>query len=554
MEKNTTKEKDNTIVFEESKDSLLRVALKRREADDILGAMRILRRAELKYPEDTDVAEGIVQILVEDMGLVDAAEEELFDRIAAMEKPSWHLVYLLSGLYYYLGETQRLESLLSSTRFPWERIERMTQEPRLKVESGAIRTKKSDNPLRDIARQLMDTYSEYKIVELLDKLKKEPNKYIDGLRVLAYRALLKHQLPIVKTLTEEMLQVNEQSPYAAVFSTVTATLEGDMEKADRYRQMTIASVADGSCNVPFIDLIMRMTPGQGTIAYFEERCNLDPFDGDALVTLAELYGNEGYLEDALACVLDALTLYPKDSVALYVQQELAQCKKRTHFILAPWITPQSHFRWQNDIDVWLDHAEQMDVAKAAKSAFSRKNFSASINWLFQGQDWSRQSRAAEIIAAAPQGRQFLRQQLLKDVPESVKIDFLCLLLHYESKRTYLVRHDEDFDAFRLNVLPQGPLADAYYRAVAVLYMQDREVDEFALASSYEQLSAKYLEAQKSESPEVFAKYGNLRVMAGVLLYMTKPGNLRSQTACADAVLTDDKDLRKYYSFYVTGNR
>lgn len=553
MEKDNAKDKDNTIVFEESKDSLLCVAQRRRLADDLLGALRILRRAEAKYPQDTDVAECIEQILVEDMGLIDSAEEELFDRLAAAEKPSWQLVYLLGGLYFYLGETRRLESLLAATGFPWERIEETEQEPRLRIESGAGRDKQDDIQMREIERLLMRTCSKNEIAETLQSLKKDPDRYIDGLRVLAYRALLKYQLPAVKLLTDEMLTVNAQSPYSAAFCTAIATLEGDSEKAETYRKTVLARITEEDCDVPFIDAVMRMTPGQGTILYFEERCDLDPFDTGALVTLAELYGNEGYLEDAQSCVLDALTLHPKDAVALQVQQELAQCKTKTHFILMPWVGSQSNFRWQDDVDAWLENVAQMDPVKAAKTAFSRKNFSASINWLFQGQDWNRQAQAAEILAVMPQGRQFLRQQLLKDVPRSVKIDNLCLLLHYENKRTYLVREEDEFDAFRLSILPQGPLTDAYYRAVAVLYMQNRQVDEFALASSYERLSGLYLDARKSVPPEVFEKYGSMRTLAGILLYLTKPDTLRSQTACADAVFTGDKEFRKYYSFFITGN-
>ena len=544
------------LQFKADKTTCLESADRAGREGHLLQAMALLRRAEELDPHDFDIKSRIAAMLV-GMELPDMAEDLLFAYVACERKPPREAYLLLLHLLLDGGEYLLAEGVITETLDA-------SDDP-MALLTELYRLIEKDHLAEPNLRLLGDEYTLERVEELAAAGKREEAErtartlsrrafLTEGLRTVAAYACLDGDTDAAERLGLELIGNNPSDAYASAVLLAVCREREDEPAAERYRAPAARVMPRSERDAGCLDDLMRLAGGPEATAYFERRLADEPFDGDLLLTLAELYANAGRCAYARRLLGDLLAVYAGDSAARYLARQLSDAKEGVPadppFDITLGLQPDEQERRLACIEAWLS-AGRSDKA-AARAAYADPRIEEAIGWLFQSDRWEVQAAAAGILAAHAKGRKLLREQLVTDIPPLLKRDYVYYLLRHDSDRSIALIARGTFKIVRPdNRTVTGPLPEVYWLAYATLAVYDEDEEEVRLVKAYAELSAAYNDAE-SAAPDRMAEYGSRDVLTALLLYLSRVGPFRSQEESAAAAHVRRKALKAYHSFYILG--
>lgn len=545
------------LQFKADKTAYLESAEKADREDNPLQAMALLRRAEELDPHDFDIKSRMAAVLI-GMGLPDIAEDLLFSYVACERKPPREAYLLLLHLLLDGGEYLLAEGVITETVGAGDDPMALLTEL-----YGLIEKERYEGPN---LRLLGDGYTLNRVEELAAAGKREeaertartlahcPALLTEGLRTVAVYACLDGDTDDAERLGLELIGNNPADAYAAAVLLAVCREREDAPAAERYRALAARVEPRGERDAEYLDDLMRLAGGPEAAVYFEKRLAVEPYDGDLMLTLAELYANEGRCMRARRLLSDLLSVYAGDSAAQYLAQRLSDAEEGVPadppYDITLGLQPDEQARRLATIAAWLA-AGRSDKA-AARAAYADPRIAEAVGWLFQSDRWELQAASAGILAEHAKGRKLLREQLMTEIPPLLKRDYVYYLLRQSPDRNVALITCGTFKIVCPdNRTVAGPLPEVYWLAYATLAVYDEDEEEIKLLKAYAELTAAYNDAVHAAAARM-SEYGNRDVLTALLLYLSRIGPFRSQDESAAAAHVRRKALKEYHSFYILG--
>ena len=537
------------LEFKADKNQYVALAEKADAEGNEMGALSALRRAEELAPLDFGVRSRIAAVLVK-MGLPDVAEDALLDYIAVRPEPPREAYLTLLHIMLDNGDYGLAEGVLMEAVAEDEDPTDLLTD----LYNIAERERYSDEaPLRLVgdeetieAAETLAAEGRMDEAEELARSMRRSESVAEALRAVIYHMITSGETAGAARLSEELLARNERDGFAAA-ALIAAGADADGDG----RLMRVAAAADpvSAREADCLDDIMRITADCRTIPYFERRLQDTPYDGDIMLTLAELYANDGRPGKARRILADLLAVYPGDSAAVYLMRELsAEDGAARRFAITLQLQPEERAARIALTEKWLSGAR--NARTAAKAAFADAELTEAIEWLFQSELWKTQSDAAGVLAANARGRIILRRQLMQDIPPLLKRDYVAYLLEWAPEKSVPVIFGYVYKRVELQLKPEGEFRQAYIKAFATLAVYDCEDEERKLRKAYEEFVAAYGDAVAARAAT--ENMSDTDGIAALLLYLSRVGPFKTQDNCASAVMIKRRAVKDYYTFYILG--